>query len=88
MNRPDETCLACGARRDEHEKLSGACSRTNCKAFSDAYYAFKENWGSDLKTTPKVPMTPARNSKTVFAAYALLALLVIVGVIVWLVMNR
>ena len=87
MNPSDETCLACGARRDEHEKLSGACSRTNCKAFSDAYYAFNENWGRDLKT-PKVPMTPARNSKAVFAAYALLALLVIVGIIVWVVMNR
>jgi hypothetical protein len=87
MNRSDETCLACGARRDEHEKLSGACSRTNCKAFSDAYYTFNENWGGDLKT-PKVQTKPTRKSKTVFAAYALLAILVIIGIIVWVVMNR
>jgi hypothetical protein len=45
MTRPHALCARCGARRDEHDAAYGPCSKTECKGFSDPYYAFYEGHG-------------------------------------------
>jgi hypothetical protein len=86
--------MASGARRDEHRELSGACNRTKCKAFSDAYTAFNESWISaneaKVRKVPEVPQVPVNRRGELSAALVLvaIALLLIVSVVVWTLMNR
>lgn len=52
--KPDELCMACGARWDEHESSNGPCARTKCKGFSDPYYALHEGYAL-CEPKPKPP---------------------------------
>jgi len=94
MSRPEEICLACGARRDEHRELSGACKRTKCKAFSDAHTAFNESWvptnETKVRKVPEVRQVQVNRRRELSAALVLvvIAVLLIVSAVVWALMNR
>jgi hypothetical protein len=96
MKAADRVCLACGAPQDEHDGPSGPCQKTKCKAFSDSYTAFNENWQPELqKKTPEpdIPVVPYVSRQTwkdwivahpFYTAAAILTLFVIAAVVLWL----
>ena len=76
MRSPDQLCVACGARRDEHEAEDGSCARTKCKGFSDSYYAFNEGgYGpTDLPKPADRPIQPSYQTKAEWS---------VAGIVIW-----
>lgn len=63
MKAGDRSCLACGARQDEHDGPIGPCRKIKCKGFSDPYDAFNESWEpiappSREEAAPVIPAGP------------------------------